>query len=101
MKNPFLNFNCGSNIVSFTQTASKKIEAFIPFMKFVLHFISKNLLYVRVWNSVALSGLELVVATWLYWAGYRNGCVELSHISCCFWNVANLNLFHEYCFGRC
>ena len=56
-----------SYIVSIAKTASKKIEALIRSMKFLLLrllCISINLPYVHVWNTVVTSGLVSLVATW-------------------------------------
>ena len=69
----------GSYIVSIAKTASKKIGALIRSMKFLLKLlcISINLPYGHVWNTVAMSGLVLLVATWNCWISYRNGYVGL------------------------
>ena len=69
-----------SYIVSIAKTASKKIGALIHSMKFFLLrllCISINLPYDHVWNTVAMSGLVLLVATWNCWISYRNGYVGL------------------------
>ena len=39
--------------------------------------ISINLPYDHVWNTVVMSRLVLLVATWNCWISYRNGCVGL------------------------
>ena len=43
--------DCGSYIISIAKTASKKIGAL-------------NLPYAHVWNTVVMSGLVTLVATW-------------------------------------
>ena len=70
----------GSYIVSIAKTASKKIGALIRSMKFLSPEVAlylQNLPYVHVWNTVAMSELVLVVATWNCWISYRNGYVGL------------------------
>ena len=59
----------GSYIVSIAKTASKKIGALIRSMKFLspevaLYLYKLNLPYGHVWNTVVMSGLVLLVATW-------------------------------------
>ena len=59
----------GSYTVSIAKTASKKIGVLIratKFMFFLLRLlcISVNLPYSHVWNTVAVSGLLLLVAAW-------------------------------------
>ena len=59
------NLDWGSYIISIAKTVSKKIEALICSMKFVsmrLLYISINLPYDLAWNTVAMSGLVLLVA---------------------------------------
>ena len=70
----------GSYIVSIAKTASKKIGAWFVLWSFSLlrlFCISKNLSYSNVWNSVVMSGLVLLVATWNCWISYRNGYAGL------------------------
>ena len=70
----------GSYIVSIAKTASKKIGALIRSMKFFLLrllCISISLPYGHVWNTAVMSGLVLLVATWICWIIYRNGYVGL------------------------
>ena len=59
----------GSYIISIAKTASKKIGALIRSVKFlsaeVALCISINLPYNHAWNSVVMSGLVLLVGTWL------------------------------------
>ena len=65
----------GSYIISIAKTASKKIGALICSIKFfllgLLH-ISINLPYDHVWNTVAVSGLVLLIATQNCWINYKN-----------------------------
>ena len=58
----------GSYIISIAKTVSKKIGALIR---------SINLPYDHVWNTVVMSGLVLLVATWNCWISYRNGYAGL------------------------
>ena len=70
------NLNCGSLFISIAKTASNKIGALIRSMKFFLLrllCISVNLPYAHVWNTVAMSGLLLLVAIWNCWISYKNG----------------------------
>ena len=68
--------------------------------------ISINLLHGHLWNTVVMSELVLLVATWNCWWSYKNGYVgpspapsleSLAHRR----NVARLSLFYRYYFGRC
>ena len=63
-----LTFSCkldwGSSIISIAKSASKKIGALI-------------LPYGLAWNTVVMSGLVLLVATWIYWISYKNGYAGL------------------------
>ena len=56
----------GSYIISIAKTASKKIEALILSMKFLMKLlcISINPPSPYVWNTVVMSGLVPLVATW-------------------------------------
>ena len=55
----------GSYIISIAKTASKKIGALIHPIKFLSpEVISTNLPDGHVWNTVVMSGLVLLVATW-------------------------------------
>ena len=66
----------GSYIVSIAKTASKKIGALIRSMKFlspeVALYLYKSTILL---NTVVMSGLVLLVATWNCWISYRNGYV--------------------------
>ena len=73
-------YDWGSYIVCIAKTASKKIGALIHSMKFLspeVALISINLPYDHVWNTVVMSGLVLLVATWNCWINYRNRYVRL------------------------
>ena len=70
------NLDWGSYIFSIAKTASKKIGASIRSMH-ELSFscgcsVSINLSYNHVWNTVVMSGLVLLVATWNYWISCKN-----------------------------
>ena len=68
--------------------------------------ISINLLLGHLWNTVVMSELVLLVATWNCWWSYKNGYVgpspapsleSLAHRR----NVARLSLFYKHYFGKC
>ena len=63
----------GIYIISIAKTASKKTGAFL----LRLFCISINLLYGHAWNTVFMSGLVLLIATWNYWISYKNGYAGL------------------------
>ena len=70
----------GSYIVSIAKTAFKKMGALIRSMKFLtpeVAYISINLPYGHVWNTVVMSELVPLVATWTCRISYRNGYVGL------------------------
>ena len=74
------NLDWGSYIASIAKTASKKIGALIRSMKFLspeVALISINLPYGHVWNTVVMSGLVLLVATWNDSISYKNGYAGL------------------------
>ena len=57
----------GCYFISIARTASKKIGALICSIKFLspeVLWISINLPYVHVWNTVVMSGMVPLVATW-------------------------------------
>ena len=57
----------GSCIISVAKTASKKNGALIFFLSFLflrLPCISVNLPYGNGWNTIVMSGLVLLAATW-------------------------------------
>ena len=73
-------FDWGSYIISFDKTTSKKIGALIRSISFFLlrlFCISVNLPYHHTWNTVVMSGLLLLVATWNCWISYKNGYARL------------------------
>ena len=69
-----LNFSSkldwSSYIIYIAKTASKKIEFLSP-------EISINLPYSHVCNTVVMSGLVLLVATWNCWISCKNGYAGL------------------------
>ena len=70
----------GSYIVSIAKTASKKIGALIRSMKFLTSEAALYLYKSTIWscrNTVVISGMVLLVATWNCWISYRNGYVGL------------------------
>ena len=66
-----------------------------------LLFISINLSYAHVWNTVVMSGLVLLVAAWNCWISYSSALAAsfepLAHRR----NVVRSSLFYRYYFGRC
>ena len=70
----------GSYIISIAKTASKKIGALIRSVKFlspeVALYLCKSTIR-HVWNTVVMSGLVLLVATWNCWISYKNGYTGL------------------------
>ena len=67
-------------IISISITAPKKIGALIRPMKFLspeVACISINLAYGPVWNTVVMSELVLLVATWNCWISYKTGFTGL------------------------
>ena len=67
-----------SYIISTAKTASKEIGALIRFKKFVSTEVALYLIklpYDHAWNTVVMSGLELLVATWNFWISYKEGYV--------------------------
>ena len=70
----------GSYIISIAKTAFKKIEAFIRSVKFLflrLLYISINRTYDLAWNTVVMSELVLLFATWICWISYKNRYVDM------------------------
>ena len=64
------------------------------FLLRLLLCIPINLPYSHAWNNFVMSGLVLLVPTWNCWISYKN---RYAHRQ----NVASLNLFYKYYFGRC
>ena len=71
----------GSYIISIAKTASKKIGALIRSAR--LLSISINLPYSHAWNTVVMSGLVLIVATWNCRVGYKDGMQDCWSFTCC------------------
>ena len=69
----------GSYIIPIARIASKKIGALICSSFFLLRLfcISINLPYTHAWNTVAMSGLTVLVTIWNYETSYRNGYAGL------------------------
>ena len=68
----FSKLDWGSYIISNAKTTSVKIGALIH---------SMNALYLphgHAWNTLAMSGLGLLVATWNCWINYKNSHEELT-----------------------
>ena len=63
--------NWDSYIISIAKTASKKIGALIRSMEFLSPEVALYL-YDYVWNTVVISGLVLLVATWNCWISYKS-----------------------------
>ena len=73
-------FDWGSYIISIVKTAFLKVGALIRFKSFYLLrllCISINLPYCYAWNTVVMSGLVPLVATWNCWISYINGYAGL------------------------
>ena len=75
----FSKLDWDSYIISIAKNTSKKIEALIRSMKFLLRllYIFKNLPYGLAWNFIVISGLVLLVVTWICWISYKNGYAGL------------------------
>ena len=74
------NLNSGSYIISIVKTASKKIRALIRSMKFLppqvaLYFYKSTIRFAR--NTVVMSGIVLLTATWNFQISYKNGYAGL------------------------
>ena len=92
----------GYYMISIAKTKPKKIGALVRSTKFLS--FSVNLPYGHAWNTVVLSGLVLLVATWNCWIIYKNvgpslaaSLEPLAHRRI----LASLSLFYRYYFGRC
>ena len=67
-------------MLSLAKTGSKKNEVLIHSIKCFflrLPFVSINLLFDLAGNTVVMSGLLLLIATWINWISYRNRHVGL------------------------
>ena len=82
----------------------RKLESwFVLWSFFLLRLlcITINLPYGHAWNSVVISGLLLLVATWNCWISYTDMQDCLSFTWVIVKNVASLSLFYRYYFRRC
>ena len=86
-----------SYIISMAKSASKKIGALI-------------LPYSLAWNTIVMSGLVLLVATWICRIIYKNGYAGLLFLHSLLLlnpclivekNIGSVSLFYRYYFGRC
>ena len=96
----------GSHIICIAKTASKKI---IPSMKFlsseVALYLYKSTKWpymeccCHIWAGAPSCYLELLdkLRKWTFSPSFSTLYESLAHC----WNVASLNLFYWYCFGRC
>ena len=67
--------------------------------------ISINLPHGHVWNTVVMTGMILLVATWNYWISYKNGYAGLLVLHLLpLWTIGSLlkcrSLYHRHYFGR-
>ena len=95
--------DCGSFIISIVKSTSKKIgDLILLWSFFLLKFlcVSINLLYGHAWNTVVVSGLVLLVATWDYRTAGSSLATSLE-LLVNRWNVASLSLFYRYYFCIC
>ena len=66
-----------SYIISIAKTTSKKIGILIRCVKVLSPEVALYLYKSTIWNSVVMSGLVLLVATWNCWISYKNRCARL------------------------
>ena len=66
-----------SYIISIAKTTSKKIGILIRCVKVLSPEVALYLYKSTIWNSVVMSGLVLLVATWNCWISYKNGYAGL------------------------
>ena len=103
--------DCGSYIITIAKTALETIGVLIRSMKFLSMMLlsdSKTLPYDCVLNTVVISGLVLLAATWkldelqkqIFRAAVPSLAVSFEPLAYCR-NVASLCLFYRYYFGRC
>ena len=103
--------DCGSYIITIAKTALETIGVLIRSMKFLSMMLlsdSKTLPYDRVLNTVVISGLVLLAATWrldelqkqIFRAAVPSLAVSFEPLAYCR-NVGSLCLFYRYYFGRC
>ena len=67
-----------SDLISIAKTAYKKIGVLIRSTKFLslevaLYSCSINVPYRYAWNTVVMSGLMVLIATWNFCISYKNG----------------------------
>ena len=82
----------------------RKLESwFVLWSFFLLRLlcVTINLPYGHAWNSVVISRLLLLVATWNCWISYMDIQDCLSFTWVIIKNVASLSLFYRYYFRRC
>ena len=70
-------FDWDSYIISIAKTTSKKIGILIRCVKVLSPEVALYLYKSTIWNSVVMSGLVLLVATWNCWISYKNRCARL------------------------
>ena len=104
-----LNWIGAFKYICIAKTASKKLEPWFAlwhlfFLKLLC--ISINLPYGHAWNTVIMSGLVLLVATWNCWINYKNGYTRLlvlhllPHLNP--WLIVEMSAeVYRYYFGRC
>ena len=71
---------CGYYIVSMAKLPTRKLEPWFALLHFLilrLHSIYINIPYGHAWNTVVMSELVLLVATWICWISYKNGYARL------------------------
>ena len=76
----FSKLDWGSYIISVAKTASKKIGALIRSMKFLSPKVALYLYKSTIrpcWNTIVMSGMVRLVATWNCWINYKNGYAGL------------------------
>ena len=74
----FFKLDWGSYVIFIGKTASKQIGSVLcSFFLLRLLCISINLPYGHVWNTVVMSGLMVLVATWNCWIGNKSGYAGL------------------------
>ena len=103
----FLN-RIGALTLSVLLKKTRKLEPwFVLWSFFLLRLlcISINLPYAHVWNTVVMSGLVLLVATWNCWISYKNGYAGLLvlHLLPLLNPLLVIKMWrlYRYYFGRC
>ena len=86
----------------------RKLERCLALWSFFLQrllCISTNLPFSQAWDTLVMSGLVLLVATWNWWISYKNGYAGLLFFTCCLsWTLGSsskLSPFYRYYFDRC